>query len=67
MLQKQRKYGEPTTPEPFTGGGAASKAALAAKLGRSAIENLDRAKKQELEREQAQRKRAATRGYCSCG
>lgn len=68
MLQKQRKAGEPTTPEP-TFGGAGAKAALAAQLGRTAMSNLDRvaetARKQALEQEQA--RRAAAVRSCVCG
>lgn len=60
MLQKTRKYGEPTTPEPFIGGGAgeaARKAALAGKNAMSAIDKVaeDARKKQQIEQENARR------------
>lgn len=67
MLQKQRKAGEPTTPSPFAGGGTAAKAALAAKMGRAAIDKLDNAREQALEREMEQRRARSRQGYCSCG
>lgn len=68
MLQKQRKVGEPSIPEVFTGGGTASKAAAAAALGRTAMSKLDAAaetaRAQVQEQERVNRQQAVRK--CSC-
>ena len=68
MLQKQRKVGEPSTPDVYTGAGGGSKAAIAAALGRNAMSKLDevaaRARQQQEEEQRLARAQAVRR--CSC-
>ena len=67
--QKQRRSGEPTTPEVFLGGGVKTTAQQAAALGRATVNKLTVAQEEEKRRQQAEVERQALRnrrGYCSC-
>lgn len=69
MLQKQRKFGEPTTPDKDTVGGGAA-ALAAAKSGRSALSQMDKAAadaRRQIEVQEAERRRRTVSvRSCSC-